>query len=242
MHKRNYFFLLFGLIFTIFNCNKQTNEVDIQPTAVVLIPWVSDTCRVERGIDAVPESDAIRIEWIPSPEEEVAGYEIYRSIEQRIGPYDLIAGSRVLTASDSFFVDGSVQVDKRHYYYILAVTYEGVQSAPSDTLDYMLIQKAIDILPDAEVFDTKPEFSWRDPNGEASYIIRLMDVAADEYVWISSRIQSTYSDRETVPYNVDSTATLDSLLLGIEYIWRVDVVSSKTHCGSESEWVSFTVR
>ena len=242
MHKCNYFFLLFGLIFTIFNCTKQTSEVDVKPTVVVLIPSVSDTCRVERGIDAVPESDAIRIEWIPSEDEEVAGYEIYRSIEQRSGPYDVIAGPRVLTASDSFFVDDLLQLDKRHYYYILASTFDGDKSAPSDTLDYMLIQKAIDLLPDAEVFNAKPEFSWVDPNREDAYIIRLMDVAADAYVWISSPIQSTYDPREYVTFNVDSSSSVDSLVTGAEYIWRVDVVSSKAHCGSESEWVPFRVR
>lgn len=242
MYKWIYFFLLFGLIFTIFNCTKQTNEVAVKPTAVVLIPSVSDTCRVERGIDAVPESDAIRIEWIPSPEDEVAGYEIYRSIEQRIGPYDMIAGPRVLTESDSFFVDDLLQVDKRHYYYILASTHDGDKSAPSDTLDYMLIQKAIDLTPRVEVVNTKPDFSWKDPNTEYSYIIRLMDVAADEYVWISSPILSTYNPTEIVPFNVDSSSTVDSLVTGVEYIWRVDVVSSKAHCGSESEWVPFRVR
>lgn len=244
MRKCVYFFLLFGLIFTIFNCTKQVNTVDRQPSSVFLIPGVDDTCRVERGIDAVPEGNVIRIEWIPSSEEEVTGYEIYRGVDDKTGPYNLIAGLTVLTVTDSFFVDGPVSLNKRYYYYILAVTYDDDKSAPSDTLDYQLIQKAANLLPRGETNDSRPDFSWEDPNSppKAYYVVRLVEVASGDIIWISLVPSSYNPNRETVLFNGDGTATADSLFSSIDYQWRVDIRGSEDHSGSESNWVALRLQ
>jgi hypothetical protein len=232
------FSLLFGLIFTIFHCTEEITVESFQPSPVVLIPGVADTCRVEKGMDAIPEADAIRLEWIPSSEEEVSGYAIYRGDEEG-NSYNLVT---VQSVPDSSFEDESVSLDTRYHYYVRAVTDEGTTSVPSDTLNYMLIEKAIRLMPMGTTDSPRPDFSWEDPNTppKAYYVVRLVEVASGHIVWISM-VPSSYSNRETAPFNADGTASTDSLVTGVAYQWRVDVVGSEDCSGSESSWVTFTV-
>jgi len=233
------FFLLFGLIFTIFNCTKRATTGGIRPSPVVLIPGTADTCFAEKGLDAVPERDAIRIEWIPSSEDAVTGYELYRSSEKE-GPYSLIAR---LVITDSFFVDLGVSLYQRYYYYIEAVTDEGLKSDPSDTLDYKLIKKATGLDPVGKASNPRPVFSWENPDPYAApcYIIRLIEAASGRYIWLHV-VPSHYNKRESVDFNIDGSAVLDSLAKGVDYQWRVDIRGPEEHCGSESNWVAFRVQ
>jgi hypothetical protein len=236
MRKRLSFFLLFVVIFAIFKCRKILDTAVEVPAAVVLIPSAADTCRDERGMDAVPEGDAILIVWIPSGEENVTEYEIYRG-SRKDAVFTRIARVQV---PDSTYLDYGVTLDTRYYYYLLAVNDGGERSEPSDTLSYKLIQKATGLLPVGETAIAKPVFSWHDPNTpqKAFYVIRLMESATKQVVWLSL-IPSSYSgDRETVQFNDDGTAPIDSLGGGIDYQWRVDVVGSEDCSGSESEWVA----
>jgi len=239
MRKCLFFPLLFGLIFTIFNCTEEINTGGIQPSSVTLVPGVADTCRVESGIDAIPEADAIRLEWIPSAEEEVTDYAIYRSDDEG-GPYNLIA---IASVPDSVFEDSAVSLDTRYYYYVRAMGGEGMMSESSDTLDYMLIEKAVRLIPGGETNDSRPHLSWEDPNSppKAYYVIRVVEVASGDIIWISL-VPSSYSDRETVLFNGDGTATTDSLISSIDYQWRVDIIGSEDNSGSESNWNTITVK
>ena len=234
------FFLLFGLIFTIFNCTKRATTGGIKPSPVVLIPGTADTCFAKKGLGPVPDRDAIRVEWIPSSEDEVTGYELYRSPNKE-GPYSLIAR---LVVTDSFFVDPGVSLYQRYYYYIEAVTDEGLKSDPSDTLDYRLIEKATGLDPVGEISNPRPMFSWKNPDRHAApcYIIRLVEVASRKYIWLHV-VPSSYSgERESVLFNRDGSAVLDSLARGVSYQWRVDIRGSEDNCGSESNWVTFKVQ
>ncbi|MFH1941829.1 MAG: hypothetical protein ABIL68_06965 [bacterium] len=236
MRLRLSFFLLFVVIFAIFKCTKILDSVVGEPVRVVLIPSISDTCRYERGMDAVPEGDAILIAWIPSGEENVTEYEIYRG-SRKDAVYTQIARVQV---PDSTYLDYRVTLDTRHYYYLLAVNDEGIRSEPSDTLNYKLIRKSTGLLPVGVTTIAKPVFSWHDPNTpqKAFYVIRLMESATKQVVWLSL-IPSSYSgDRETVQFNHDGTAHIDSLGADIDYQWRVDVVGSEDCSGSESEWIA----
>ncbi len=242
MRRAISFCLLFGSFFAIFNCSKQTNAIDVKPSPVRLVQMSGDDVEIERGIDAVSDKDAIRIEWMPNDEDDVAGYEIYRSLDDKNGQYNQLIAYPALSVADSAYVDEGVLLQHRYFYYLVAVTFDRVRSEPSDTVDYQIISKAINLLPQGDGANRKPEFSWEDPNGEDGYRIRVIDPASDETIWISSLIASTYSNREQVDYNFDSKATMDSLQSGAEYHWRVDVISAKTHCGSESRWVTFRVQ
>jgi len=240
MNKSIYFFLLLVLIFTIFNCNKNINTGGRLPSAVHLIPSSGDTSLIERGIDAVPESDGIRLEWISSSEDGIAGYEIFRGLE-RDGTYKKIAGVEVLTALDSVFIDEDVSLFQRYYYFIKTVDREGRRSISSDTLDYKLIRKAVNLLPKGEINNSRPDFSWEDPNQEGKYVIRVVDVESDSVISIVTIFSSYNPPREEVSFgNVMSGH--DSLLVQKDYKWRVDVVGSEQNSGSESGWVIFKVK
>ena len=126
-----------------------------------------------------------------------------------------------------------------YYYYILAVSDEDVRSDPSDTLDYKVLEKADQLhLKDGKV--PRPLFQWKDPHDWPApyYIIRLMDVVADDFIWIT-RVDPQFADFQEVQYNVDGSATMDSLETGGTYDWRIDIAGSQNNCGSESQWVRF---
>jgi fibronectin type 3 domain-containing protein len=223
--------LLLSMIFTIFNCVEKTAKSEIEPPPVIFIQGLPDTSHIERGIDAVPEENAIHLEWNRSSDENVTHYEIYRG-EQREGLYYLIAN---ITDPDTSYLDRNISVSQRYFYYIYAVNDYGIKSPPSDTLDYQLLEKAILKRPiSGDTTGTQPIFQWEDPNNEAWYILRLQEVNSDQYILITL-VQSTYSPVEELTYN-------DALLPRVSYQWRIDVASSISNCGSESQWSVFTVR
>ena len=229
------FCLLFGLIFAIINCVKQTGNL---PFPVVFVGGVADTCRVEEGIDAVPESDAIRLEWIPNSTDYIEYYGLYRSIDRSQG-YNLI--SEVAAGSDSY-IDDDVLLHRRYYYYIVAVSDDGLWSEASDTLSYQLIHKPVGLDPNGVTSEGTPNFSWRDPNNAAAYVVRLKDEASGDYIWIRE-VPSSYSgDRESVLFNDDGRATIQTLLPSTDYRWRVDVIGPEEASGSESQWIGIRVQ
>jgi hypothetical protein len=223
-------------LFAILECSK-TGEVEHPvPAAVTIIPWNPDTCRVERGIDTLPEMDAIQIEWIPSAESLVRAYGVYRSTDV-LSSFTMIG---LVMIPDSVYVDESVSIGIRYFYFVRAVTREGNWSEPSDTLDYKLLEKASGLMPNG-VSTSKPVFSWEDPNREAFYIIKVFDEPSFTPIWIS-RFSSQYTGyREKIDFNADGTATIDSFQSGMKIRWRVDVESAQETCGSESRWVVFEV-
>ena len=234
MVRRLYFFLLFAGIFAIFHRNKSTNNETLSPSSVVLLAGVDDTCRVERGIDAVPEGDIIRLEWIPGRPDEIAEVEIFRSTV-RAGPYTAIVK---IAMTDSVYEDGDVQPEMRYFYFVRALNREGLPSEPSDTLSYKLIRKAVSLSPSGMIDTARPELSWTDPNlpPKAFYIIRCMEGISGAVVWISVVPSSYTGGTESVLFNFDGKSTVDSLQSGVTYFWRVDIVGSESGSGSESVW------
>ena len=244
MLVRSYFFLLFGMFFIILHCKNQLLDDEIQPTPVQWIPTVDDTCRIERGIDAVPEGTAIYLEWLPSDEDIVRGYEIYRSASRK-GGYQIVADQTILTQFDSLYIDYGVTNNNRYYYFIKAVSDAGITSNPSDTVDYKLIEKAVFLSIQQGVSPSKPLFQWKDPtNWQASpyYVIRLISAISGDYIWISQVNPQFGSEFQQIPYNEDGTAVMDSLTSGVDYNWRIDISGSENHCGSESQWIQFQLK
>ncbi|MBN2028791.1 hypothetical protein JW824_00965 [bacterium] len=235
MQKQMVFYLLFGLLFTIFNCKNQINNGSKKPSAIVFLSGAGDTSIIERGIDAVPEGDVIRLEWIPSVEEDLNRYRIYRSEENQSGPFFEISS---VSVKDSFFLDYSVSVNKRYYYYILVQNDDGMFSDPSDTLDYKLIEKATNLSTTAKA----DSFSWTDPNDYPSpyYMIRILEVNSQEMIWFSV-IEPKFDNIQGTAFNKDGSASLDSLVSGVDYQWRIDIKGPENNCGSESEWVTIKI-
>lgn len=232
MNRSICFCLLFGSIFAIFNCFC-VDQLDMTPRAVVMLASVDDTCRVEEGIDAIPESDAIRIEWVPSQEVYVASYEVFRSTDPREGFRSI--GS--VTADEENYVDAGVTLNRRYFYYVVAVSDEGLRSEPSDTLSYLLMHKPTGLDPAGVTAADTPDFSWRDPNQAAAFVVRLVDEATEAIVWIRWVWSSYSGDREGVRFNDDGSATVQALRRDTDYRWRVDIVGPEVASGAESGWV-----
>lgn len=232
------FFLIFILVFLNFQCSPEGEKLGEKPSPVVMIEGVSDTSPAEKGIDAVPEGNGIQIEWIPSSDPYVIGYELFRS-DKRYESYRLVADVDVLKKRDSVYVDilDASMLNTRFYYYIYAISDTEVKSDASDTLSYMLIEKAMDLSPQGNISESKPEFSWKDPNNpqKAAYVIRLKEALNDDLIWIEW-VPSNYEDTQTVEYNSSGGADLDSLLTGMDYLWRVDIIGTEENSGSESQW------
>jgi len=227
--------LILILNFTILTCDKSVSTTGKKPSSVVFINKTADTSLVERGIDAVPDGNKIRLEWFQNSEEEVDRYKIYRS-EKREENYSLIT-----TTADTVFED-IVATHTRYYYYVIAETDEGVTSESSDTIDYTLFDKAILLLPDSTVNVSMPTFIWSDPNEHSydQYFIRVVNVDSNKTIWISV-IQSTYSENEKIIFNADSKALVSQLLPDINYKWRIDIEGNE-RSGSESYWKSIMYR
>jgi hypothetical protein len=240
MRIRTGFSLLFVLIFINFNCKNSAGPSRDRPASVRLIAGVDDTCRVELGMDAVPEGNAIRIEWTDSGDDLTEGFEVNRSIHSQ-GPYSTVV--TLMNADQHYYEDNVPEVNVRYYYTVTAIDGEGGRSLPSDTLSYRLIQKAQDLKPQAACGDV-PDFSWRDDNlpHAASFIVRVRDKANGTTVWLSTVLSAYNGGEEAVLFNADGTASPGRLTTGRNYEWRVDIVGNESRSGSESPWVSIQIQ
>jgi hypothetical protein len=239
MSRSAAFLLLFVLIFINFNCKSGSGPSKTRPASVRLIAGAADTSRVERGMDAVPEGDAIRIEWTDNGDERTEGYEVNRSINGQ-GPFSTVV---TLLDPDQRFYEDAVSVNVRYYYTVTAIDGEGGRSDPSDTLSYRLIEKAQDLQPRESCGDV-PQFSWRDDNRPTAndYIVRVRDKTDGTIVWLST-VRSAFSGgEESVLYNADGQAAVSRLNSGRVYEWRVDIIGNESRSGSESPWISVTIQ
>jgi len=237
MRKSAYFLLILCLVFATLTCSKKINQSGLKPPKVAMIPTAADTSRSERGIDAVPERDAIRIEWFPGSDERVIQYEIYRRTEAVGAKFVKITA---IAEPDSFYEDVVPLVGVRYFYTVLAVNDEDLRSESGDTLNYLLLQKAVNLQPTGIQSNTKPVFTWSDPNQAHEYVIRLLENASNRVIWISV-VQADYGNQvQSVKFNSDQKAAYPALISGFEYRWRVDVRGNAG--GSESKWATLRIQ
>jgi hypothetical protein len=233
------FFLLLILIFINFNCNKKVTSTQDKPGPVTLVPGVEDTCRVEKGIDAIPEGNLIRIEWMAG-DASTARYKVFRGTDPK-GLFTLIITEDV---SVQFYEDQVPSLTVRYYYFVRTVNDEGVESDPSDTLSYRLIRKAEGLDP-VDPCGNRPSFTWRDPNSPQAndYIIRVRETGSGRMVWLSKfRNMDFGPDTKTIAFDADGGALSDSLASGAEYQWRIDIVGNEKNSGSESSWTTIQIQ
>jgi fibronectin type 3 domain-containing protein len=238
MHRKVLFFLILSTIFAIFTCSKKINQSSLKPPKVTMIPTAADTSRIEKGIDAIPNGDGIRIEWSLSSDERVTGYEIYRK-ETLSAKF-----TKIWTAAekDTFYEDFTTKTGIRYYYTILAVNDEDLRSETSDTLNFMLLKKATNLNTTIGSSKTKPVFNWLDSNQAGEFIVRIEEKIGNRPIWIAL-VQADYgSSQQSVNFNFDQKALMNELVLGKEYRWRVDVVGHEVNSGSESEWIPLTIQ
>ncbi len=211
-------------------CARHGTEPSLSLERPILLPPPDDLAESERGIDAIPERDAIRLEWekYPDPEAEL---EVYRA-EEAPGRFTRLAR---VSAQDTCYLDERVAIGRR-YWYFLAGRKEEKRSLPSDTLSYKLLEKPFAL---SRTGGRAPVFRWQVKEAPVAFVVKLFDEGADRKVWFCWVFPDFGALAQEVRYNWDGTARMDSLISGRVYRWRVDVVAPEANAGAESQWQVF---
>ena len=220
---------MFLTVLAICGCGAGGQEADI-PQTPLLHPQAS----------AIPQQNAIRIEWDPNTEENLAGYRIYRSTSAKEEDFQTIAAA---SEQDSYYEDADVSIGIKYYYRISAFDDMENESDKSDAVDYTLLEKPALIEPadQAVINTTTPTFEWLDVSGASSYVIHVYSRAVDVNTW-----QETWNSEKIYPYQNlcktynDDNRALKPLKSGMTYKWRVDSSGGRS-TGSQSRWRHFTV-
>ncbi len=224
--------ILFGLLF--FNCGDDVNQFPA-PKRVELVAKSPEKAIVEHGIDAVPENDAIFLEWHPNSEEHLSGYAIYRSETEDKNFMQIGKVASQNKPIDTTFVDTSVSLNTRYFYFVRAYDEADQFSAPTDTVEYKLIEKPDLLYPIQDVIvDNKPNFEWENMSSDSFYF-RMEHIQSDLNWVVGKTIKYDFPEN----WNLDEFGITISLERG-RYQWRIDAVGVD-HSGSESNWGYFIV-
>lgn len=249
MDRRSHLILL-GVLPILFltgamGCSEKSTNTDTTPPAPpVQLASPPDDSWDETGTDAIPEEDLIQLVWRMGDEEDLAGYQVFRSSP----PFEIL--SLLATKSvggaepDTIYQDRDVELGVRFAYAIKAFDRAANKSANSNEVDYMLIAKLGDedlLSPRGETADRRPIFSWTSTGESIENYLRVYDVLEERTVWVSPG-QDPFTSPHELIFNEDGTASDSLLIAGRQYWWRVDRSGSELRSGSESHWVSFEVR
>lgn len=225
-------FLFCAILFSY--CKKNAENPAPVLEAPVILSSPPDTLLTERGIDAIPDKDAIQIQWELDPI--FHGYKLYKKSQEEES-FSLLAE---LGPSDSIFIDTKhIVLNVRYFYFVTGMDENGAWSEPSDTVNYMLIAKAFNLLVSLkehilfhwQFYDYSPE----------TYILKLFDAQDETPVWLSEIMPSYETLEEQAVYNWDGKARIRQLVPGKSYKWRIDIRGPNLNCGSESHWQKFVL-
>ena len=248
--------LIIILFLCIQNCD-WFDEVKVPDTPL----WVKKSLPVdsiENGIDAEPLENSIFMHWHPVRNKNLEGYKIYRSEIKDPLDDSIKEEFKVITKIniyhnpeyDTVFVDEDVKLNYFYRYIIRSFNYDGVLSEPSDTIEYSLIPKASLVSPrEGMVNPVRPEFKWRNGTRVNQLVLRLESFPSRKIIWLCKFQNNNYTNEiTTLRYNNvrNYPATLNSLVPGQQYRWRIDLIAFTNGWGadvegSESLWQYFTV-
>jgi len=246
------YYILFLTIISLFffACNQEeVNKVD-PPAKVTLVSKSDDSVAVEKGIDAIyldaqPDRNAIFLEWHPNQEKILAGYVIYRS-EFSNRNYVNIARITKEFSIDTTFIDNSVSLLTRYYYFVRAFDDLDQYGQSSDTVNYSLVDHPVLSSPYGDIGGNQaPMFIWDfNPSFVPHYFVFRLD-RKENQVFTSFYIQkldlemSSYDPHQE--WRLNRLTGMDSLTSG-EYRWRIDPVGSELNQGAESVWFVFVIQ
>ena len=238
-------FLLTAYLLGLAGCSDKSTPADTTPPdPPVLLPSPADSSWDETGTDAIPDDNYIQLVWLMGSEDDLSGYKIYRSSP----PLEILTllATKTLGSGvcDTVYDDQSVEIGVRYSYIVTAFDQAGNESEWSEEMDYMLIPKLSDenlTSPRGEIGERQPTFIWISTGESMANYLRVYDVLDERTVWVSPG-QNPFSSPHSLLYNEDGMAADTLLTPGRQYWWRVDRQGSELRSGSESRWVSFTVK
>ncbi len=252
--SRQFIFLLLMISLLVFAaCDNAGEPIVPEPGDVKMVEHYAsdDTLAVERGIDAVPESDGIYLAWYSLRDPNINQYNIYRKKEngtffQRIKSIDLETAT---AGRDTTYIDDNAEagltLNTDYYYFVTATNKNGKEGSTIDidTLHYMLIDKPELLSSDKETYDPNvdglPVLFWSFVNIPDLYILRIEnDFDQVHYIGI---FRSNYDPDYQQTLDLSSIQDFPAFKPG-GYKWRIDSIGpDEDHSGAESEWNFFII-
>ncbi len=236
-------------------CTQQETSDSEPLSPVKMVPKLpaSDTLANEPGIDAVPSqtgrNNYIQIMWRQHERrDEIEMYHVYRTKDPQGEALFQRVGSKVPDESllaDTVYIDkDSLNISIDYFYYVTVVNQQGVESAPSDTVRYRLIQKSFpqDPIGDREVTTVPISFEWDYPGIVPDrYILRIERYISETFhpLVLVQYVEADYNppQRFTLSGSWPQSAADNG-----KYRWRIDAVGTEAlYEGSESDWAYFNL-
>ncbi len=253
MYQKFKYCLLLFIILNWVACGTGVENQDLPPSPVKLVEKSAEDAVEEKGIDAEaipgPEGDiagnGIVLQWYALQEEDIAGYNVYRSETDSLRDF-----IRIAQVEDTFYLDKAVQPNQKfYYYYVTAVDQAGQEGEPSEVGKYALIPWADLVYPirDTEFNGQGGTFAWDFSSGfPVTFVFRLeREIQPNIYVNFFTKHIVNITD-----YDVNQEWSLSRLaeeglstpLPTGRYRWRIDNLGSEAYQGSESLWEFFVVK
>ena len=240
--------MLFGGLSALFCACKMAGPPVLQLGTPRFVEMSQPDSLDEAGIGQDPNTGGIYLQWYSTSG--AAGYKIFRSdsVDNKGLPTDFSIVGNVMSSSalsDTSLVDAiSFKTGIRYYYYLTAFTADGDQSTPSDTIDYVLLDRPSLSYPglNAKVGEKELYFSWHDNTGGGYTVIRVMDVSVvpASCIWACRRFQ-IFDTSPRKSFNFDGSA-VGQLVAGHSYRWRVDRFNPGANEGARSIWQVFKLQ
>jgi hypothetical protein len=235
---------LFALVIALFlfSCTS-TEEPNLPaPGKVFMVPRSDDMAEIELGIDAVPGSDGIQVQWFDSNDRNVEAYRVYRMNESEtffklLKTIDLEKAS---AGSDTTYIDNdpNLKMNSYNYYYVTALN-KDAEGVPSDTVRYYLYEKPETTSPSGYI-NGNPVFYWTFPVILDSFILRIEEDFTERIHFIR-KFQSNY-DHQWQELDISQIENPPLFESNRSYRWRVDIVGTDSESsGSESKWLTFVI-
>jgi hypothetical protein len=253
--------LILPVFLFLLNCSENDPVEPDPPNRVMLVMKEEgfDTLNIERGIDAAPNPNSdingIQLMWY-EPEDKylIEYYNIYRSDDQEGRKFYELIGSteNQLNLPDTTFIDTTqgLSTNSRHWYYVTAVTGDGVESMPSDTIYYELLEKAKNLVVNNDnkvsIRDSTITFKWTvkvDEIPPRGYYLRVDYIIGENFhpiVFFKDFIENEIDYDPPQIYTV-AINNFKEPLTTQQYRWRIDCKGVDQYSGSESDWQFFTV-
>jgi hypothetical protein len=241
--KKNILIVLFIIsnALLIFTCKNQ-DQPESPPQRVTIVTKTPEYAILEQGIDTIPEKDAIKLEWHPNSERNLNGYAVFRSKWPDKNYLEITRIKEIYGTIDTTFIDDSVQVNNRYYYYIRAFIKSDLLGEPSDTVNYQLIPKPqlLGTSLKNEVFLFR--WTYSDPvSAPDDFVFRLQrKINFNEYQNLNPSVNSI---RYTFPeeWSLEELGYDNQLSAG-EYNWWIDAFIPGQNMGAESNIWQFQIK
>jgi len=203
----------------------------------------SDFTQLENGIDAVPDGDHIQVMWHVHPQaSELKSFIVYKSTHRNgLVNYNPVITFPIENISDidTAFIDPNVTIGQKNWYFVTAVNQDNIESLPSDTVSYKLLDKADHLITVPNIGSIAFNFQIPTSASPRLFILRIEEEIGSDWNLHHMEVWDDYSG-----LSISKIVSKDTLMLKDNWLyqWRVDIIEGlETEEGSESSWAPLQV-